>query len=309
MAVKQQISQQIGQKQQLRLSQQQLLVANLIEGSIVELEDKVKKEIESNPALEEAEPYSESNDNEGPDTTDDSAPEDDSRDDYSDSIDYDVDDYDGSGYDGMQYDIPQDYNSAYADTETLTEYLDSQIDAISASDKSKRICHYIIGSLDEEGYLQDDIQKLTDDLNIYQGLEITTTELLEAVLLVQSLDPAGVCARSVNECLRLQAERRMCGDFGNDFICRIAVAILDEFFDDFTAKRYDRILKRVEVERTKEGVFERITKEELASAIEFIQGLNPHPCHIYTDAKYLRGFDSITPDFYYDTQSEHLTVS
>ncbi|MBQ1852091.1 MAG: RNA polymerase sigma-54 factor, partial [Paludibacteraceae bacterium] len=67
MAVKQQISQQIGQKQQLRLSQQQLLVASLIEGSIVELEDKVKKEIESNPALEEAEPHSESMDSDTPD--------------------------------------------------------------------------------------------------------------------------------------------------------------------------------------------------------------------------------------------------
>ncbi|MBR4482414.1 MAG: RNA polymerase sigma-54 factor, partial [Paludibacteraceae bacterium] len=146
-------------------------------------------------------------------------------------------------------------------------------------------------------------------LNIYQGLDVTISELLEAVLLVQSLDPAGVCARSVNECLRLQAERRMSGDFSKDFICRTAVAILDEFFDDFTAKRYDRILRRVEVERTKEGVYERITKEELDAAIEFIQGLNPHPCHIYTDAKYLRGYDSITPDFYYDSQSDHLTVS
>ena len=309
MAVKQQISQQIGQKQQLRLSQQQLLVASLIEGSIVELEDKVKKEIESNPALEEAEPHSESMDSDTPDVADGSEQEDDGRDEYSDGVDYDVDDYDGSDYDGTMYDIPQDYNTAYADNESLTDYLDSQIDAISVSEESKRICHYIIGSLDDDGYLQDDIQKLTDDLNIYQGLDVTTSELLEAVLLVQSLDPAGVCARSVKECLRLQAERRMSGDFSNDFICRIAVAILDEFFDDFTAKKYDRILRRVEVERTKEGVFERITKDELDAAIEFIQGLNPHPCHIYTDAKYLRGYDSITPDFYYDSQSDHLTVS
>lgn len=308
MAVKQQISQQIGQKQQLRLSQQQLLVASLIEGSIVELEDKVKKEIESNPALEEAEPHSESMDSDAPDAES-SDYSDDNIDDYGQDTDYDVDEYDDPVSSGEGFAIPDDYNSAYADNESLTDYLDSQIDAISVSEESKRICRYIIGSLDEDGYLQDDIQKLTDDLNIYQGLDVTTSELLEAVLLVQSLDPAGVCARSVNECLRLQAERRMSGAFSKDFICRTAVAILDEFFDDFTAKRYDRILRRVEVERTKEGVYERITKEELDTAIEFIQGLNPHPCHIYTDAKYLRGYDSITPDFYYDSQSDHLTVS
>lgn len=308
MAVKQQISQQTGQRQQLRLSQQQLLVASLLEGSIVELEDKVKKEIESNPALEEAEPYSEPDEIGSPDA-DDSYSEERDGDDYASSVDYDVEDYDDQVSAADRYAIPEDYNSAYADTESLTDYLDNQVDAISASEKSKRICHYIIGSLDDDGYLQDDIEKLTDDLNIYQGLEITQSELLEAVILVQSLDPAGVCARSVNECLRLQAERRMSGDFSKDFICRTAVAILDEFFDDFTAKRYDRILKRVEVERTKEGDFERITREELDAAIEFIQGLNPHPCHIYTDAKYLRGYDSITPDFYYDTQSDHLTVS
>ncbi len=308
MAVKQQISQQTGQRQQLKLSQQQLLVASLLEGSIVELEDKVKKEIESNPALEEAEPHPETDETVSLDA-DEGYSDGSDNDDYDSSVDYDMEDYEDRMSSADHNVIPEDYNSAYTETESLTDYLDGQVDAISASEKSKKICHYIIGSLDEDGYLQDDIEKLTDDLNIYQGLEITQSELLEAVLLVQSLDPAGVCARSVNECLRLQAERKMSGNFSKDFICRIAVAVLDEFFEDFTAKRYDRILRRVEVERTKEGDFERVTKEELNAAIELIQGLNPHPCHIYTDAKYLRGFDSITPDFYYDSQSDHLTVS
>ncbi len=306
MAVKQQISQQTGQKQQLRLSQQQLLVANLIEGSIVELEDKVRKEIDANPALEEAEPYSEDN-NSDADAADDEF-SDTEISDYGTDVDYEADDYDDVSGGGLNP-VPEDYNPVYADVESLTDYLDSQIDAISASEKSKRLCRYIIGSLDENGYLQDDIKKLTDDLNIYQGLDVTTSDILEAVLLVQSLDPAGVCARSVSECLRLQAERKMSGDFKKDITCRIAVAVLDEFFDDFTAKKYDRILKRAEVERTRENHFEHISKEELAAAIEFIQGLNPHPCHIYTDTKYLRGFDSITPDFYYDTQAGRLTVS
>lgn len=331
MAVKQQISQQTGQKQQLKLSQQQLLLSTLLESSIVELEEKVKNEIEANPALEEAEPYSSASTDansvedfeKGGDDYSGDAQEDyigDAQDDYSGEtpdrddpysmqVEYDSDDAPYSPSDGVQMDIPQEYNSFYAEGESLTEYLDNQIETSSASAEQRKICHYIVGSLDAEGFLQDDLQKMADDLNIYQGVEVTISELLEAVLIVQSLDPAGVCARSVNECLRLQAERKMTGHFSEDFIPRCAVAILDEYFDDFTAHRDEKIQKRLEVERDIEGEFEHITKDEYVAAKDFIQGLNPHPCHIYTETTLVRGFDSITPDFYYDSQSDRLTVS
>jgi len=311
MAVKQQISQQQGQRQQLRLSQQQLLVAGLLEGSIVELEDKVKREIESNPALEEVSDntYSDTDFTEEENIS--SEPTQIDGEQIEEGIYVDVDDY-SDGYlasYGSSNNYPQDYNPAYAEGQDLTEYLNSQLDSIAESEKQRKIGQYIIGSLDDEGFLTDSPAKITDDINIYSGLEVTSSQVIEAIALVQRLDPAGVCARSVSESLRLQAERDMSGNFSKDFIKRVAVAILDDCFEDLTKKRYDAILKKVEVERTQEGEFTKITRDEMVDAIAYIRGLNPHPCQIITESKYLRASDSIIPDFRYDTQSQKLTVS
>ncbi len=320
MSTKQQISQQQGQRQQLKLSQQQLIVAGLLEGSIVELEEKVKKELESNPALEE------SHDRYGDEESDYGADEKSANDFQNDGIGdgsepvgpsvdegvyVDVDEipdtYTGSGG-GDSY-IPDDYNSAYADGQDFSEYLISQLDSIVSNDKQREIGHYLIGSLDENGFLADLPTRLTDDINTNGGIEVSISEVVEVIAILQSLDPAGVGARNIAESLRLQAERNMTGDFNKDFIPRCAVAILDEAFEDLTKKKYDSILRAVEVERGKEGVFSPITREEMVDAIAYIRGLNPHPCQIITESRLVRGTDSIIPDFHYDSELGKLTVN
>lgn len=307
MAQKQQISQQLGQRQQLKLSQQQLLVSTLLEGSLLELEDKVLKEIEANPALEGKVVSSVEEEGEGDDYSEDA--DSNPNPPIEDGIYVDYDDADsGYGY-GTVSSAPEDYNPAYADVQNLTEYLTSQLDSITDDDRSRAIGHYIIGCLDEEGMLPDSPAKITDDLHIYQALDVTPSEVLEMILMVQSLDPAGVCARSVAESLRLQTERKMSGNFKEDFTARCAVALLDEFFDEFIGKKYSYILKNIEVERDVEGEFVHITSEELDAAIDFIRSLNPHPCQLFSSSKLQKASEVIIPDFYYDSEQGKLTIN
>lgn len=314
MSTKQQISQGQGQRQQLRLSQQQLMVAGLLEGSIVELEEKVKREVESNPALEEYSPddsyepvASDDMDTNMSGVSDIQGTPDSIEDGVYVDVDERADDYSGSY--GNSSELPEDYNSAYAEYEGLTDYLNSQLESIAQTPKEIAVGRYIIGSLDDDGFLKDSLSKITDDINIYGGIEVTISDVVSAVSMVQSLDPAGVGARTIQECLRLQAERSMTGNFRADFIARCAVAVLDEAFEELTKKRYDSMLRKVEVECDKEGEFSSISRDELIDAIAFIRSLNPHPCQIFTDTKYLRGTDSIIPDFSYDSESEKLTVN
>lgn len=312
MAQKQQISQQLGQRQQLKLSQQQLLVSTLLEGSLLELEDKVLKEIEANPALEGkivasvedgADDYDEPQNGEEYSEERENAPS------IEEGIYVDYDDTDTQyGY-GTASSAPEDYNPAYADSQNLTEYLTTQLDSITDDDRKRSIGHYIIGLLNDEGMLPDSPAKITDDLHIYQNLDVTPSEVLEMILMIQSLDPAGVGARSVAESLRLQTERRMTGDFKNEFTARCAVALLDEFFDEFIGKKYSYILKNIEVEKEKEGEFVHITSSELDDAIEFIRSLNPHPCQIFSNSKLQRAGETIIPDFYYDSEEGRLTIN
>ncbi len=313
MAQKQQISQQLGQRQQLKLSQQQLLVSTLLEGSLLELEDKVIKEIEANPALEGKIVSSVEEGDDGfageAQESDDYSADTDSNPSIEEGIYVDYDDADsGYGY-GTVSSAPEDYNPAYADVQNLTEYLTAQLDSITDDDRHRTIGHYIIGCLNDEGMLPDSPAKITDDLHIYQNIDVTPSEVLEMILMVQSLDPAGVGARSVAESLRLQTERKMSGDFKKDFTARCAVALLDEFFDEFIGKKYSYILKNIEVERDVEGEFVHITSKELEAAIDFIRSLNPHPCQIFSSSKFQRAGESIIPDFFYDSEQGRLTIN
>ncbi len=293
-------------KQQQKLSPSQILVANLLESPLLELENRIKTEVEENPALEEISPQKNPLD----DTTGNERTEDfykDGSDDGSDDSEInvnnyetydDVDDFDTSYVYGGGSDLPTDYNPAYADDQSFTEYLSSQLAPMAESRLQRQLGEFIIGSLDDEGYLKADIAKLTDSINIHYSLGVAEADLYEALLLVQKLEPAGVGARTLRECLRLQAERAMTENDGDNAVAQVAVDVLDEFFDDFTAKKYSYIQKKLRVD---DNLFNE--------AVEFIKKLNPHPCNAFTEARYMKAHDAVTPDFYYDSESDILTLN
>lgn len=290
-------------KQQQKLSPSQILVANLLESPLLELEDKIKTEVEENPALEEFLPQNNTVEEENERTEDFYKDEDDgneqSNEGANDFESYDeMEDFDTSFSFGGSADIPNDYNQAYAEDQSFTEYLSSQLAPLAQNRLQRQLGDFIIGSLDDDGYLKADIAKLTDSINIHYSLGITEADMYDALLLVQKLEPAGVGARTLRECLRLQAERAMTENDGDNEIAQVAVDVLDEFFDDFTAKKYSYIQKRLRVD---DNLFNE--------AVDFIKKLNPYPCNAFTEAKYMKAHDAVTPDFYYDSESDVLTLN
>ncbi|MCQ2335660.1 MAG: RNA polymerase factor sigma-54 [Paludibacteraceae bacterium] len=295
-------------KQQQKLSPSQILVANLLESPLLELEDKIKTEVEDNPALEEILPQKNAlNETTGNERTEDfymdggdSGDEDsDANVNVNDYETYDeMEDFDTPYVYGGNYDVPVDYNPAYADDQSFAEYLSSQFAPMAENPLQRQLGEFIIGSLDDDGYLKADIAKLTDAINIHYSLGVTEADLYEALLLVQKLEPAGVGARTLRECLRLQAERCVDDDVENSKVAQTAVDVLDGFFDYFTAKRYSFIQNKLHIDNNL-----------LNKVVEFIKKLNPHPCNAFTEAKYMKAHDAVTPDFYYDGESDILTLN
>jgi RNA polymerase sigma-54 factor len=244
-----------------KLSPQQIQFIKLLQIPTVELEARIKEEMEINPALEEGreEADSEFSDSDSDDY--------DSEDDYG-KDDIDLNDYlnddEISGY-KMQGDRggddEEDREMPIAVTTTLTDNLLDQLGFLDLDDKQYSIGMQLIGSIDGDGYIRRDLSSIVNDLAFSQNI-ITTEEEIEQVLhMIQTFDPAGIAARDLPECLLLQLHRRE-----QDGTTRLAERIISETFDEFTKKHYHKI-------QSKFGV----TEEELKKAIDLIIKLNPKP--------------------------------
>ena len=204
----QKLTQQQEQKlaQQQRLTQQQLAVVRMLEMPIAELEEKVKDELNDNPALEKSNDDIDDNPWDGTDGDDSSADKSNDLDSALDSITHDDDmlpvwsanDNNNADYEEM----------VYGDPVSFYDRLKEQMCEIELSDTEKRIMEYLIGSLDDSGFLRKDIDSICDELAIYNYMDVEP-EQIEAVLKkLQDFDPAGVGARSLQECLLIQISRK-----------------------------------------------------------------------------------------------------
>ena len=260
-----------------KLSPQQVLVMRLLQEPLLALEQRIKQEIEQNPALELVEENPVEEDKE---TLSDEP--------VTDSIDSDEDEFTGneeesgateddfSFEDYMQDDEIPEYrlnaNNSSADDEiretpvisdtSYQDYLLSQLGLIKHSDKEHIIATTIIGNIDESGYLQRDINALTDDLAFNQNLEATTEEILKVLKLIQGFDPAGIGARNLQECLLLQLERKTVRSAETE----LALEIIRDHFTEFIKKHFEKILLKT-----------KATESMLKKAVDEIQTLNPKP--------------------------------
>jgi len=272
MALKQNLSQKLDQ----RLSPQQIQLMKLLQVPTIELDQRIKQELEENPALEEGEDHEEDEyDNE----------------EYDDSSDDDNDDdFDISDYINDDADYKTQVNNKSKDDEekviplsgeqTFQERLTEQLHLLYLTDNQFQIADTIIGNLDESGYLKREVEAIVDDLAFSANFATTEEEVEEVLVIVQSLDPAGIGARDLRECLILQMDRKQNGD-----ITRFtAKKILMDFFEEFTKKHYDKIKKKLE-----------IGDEDLKQAIDEIIKLNPKPGGSMKEAA--RNFQQIIPDF------------
>ena len=278
------MKQVLRQQLQQKLTPQQILLMKLIQLPAQELEMRLKREIEENPVLEE------------PTLT---AAEDENTREKSDEAEtLDSTELELLGTDDDDYPAPQPVSSerdsfySLTETNTLQHDLLEQISMKLNDEEERIIATYLIGSLDDSGYLRRDTGSIVDDLAFTQGIESSTEKVEEVLSVLQQLDPAGIGARDLQECLLLQLKRKD----SHDLIMRNAQYIIEFMFDDFSHRRLEKIIEKT-----------GISEADLKDVLSEIQDLNPKPGATSSDV----GERSIAvmPDFTVNVADEEISVS
>ncbi|MGM9758488.1 MAG: RNA polymerase factor sigma-54 [Parabacteroides sp.] len=288
------LKQQLQQKLQQKLSPQQIQVIRLLELPAIELEERIKHELEENPALEEGkEPVDDF------DKTDEESPMDtESGSDTETDTDLSLGDYlsedDIPDYKLQEMSERQEKREEipFATGESLNEHLLQQLGLRELPEKEVKIGEYIIGNLDDDGYLRRDLHAIGDDLMFQTGHEVTEQEIASVLALIQDFDPTGVGARSLQECLLLQLEKRE-----QTPATQLAIRIIRDYFEDFSRKRFDRILKGLE-----------ISEESLKQAVKEITSLDPKP-GISWGGSMETAMSQVVPDFLVENNNGDLILS
>lgn len=277
------LKQQLNFKLSQKLSPQQIQLMKLIQLPTQAFEQRLKEEMEENPALEggkeEKTEYEDDFSNNEEYQEEDPGNE-------SIEAEIDVDEY-LSDDEIPSYRLQANNYSAddedkqvpYAAGTSFTQFLKTQLSTLRLDDSEKEIAEFLVGSVDESGYIRRSIQDIVDDLAFTQNI-YTEEETVEKVLkYVQELDPAGVGARSLQECLLIQLDRRE-----PTKKVSLAADIIEKSFDQFSKKHYQKLLSKHD-----------ISEEELRSAIEVIEHLNPKPGGAYSGNT--RMVEHVIPDF------------
>ena len=289
------------QQQVQRLSQQQMLQVKLLEMPLTELEESVNAELDDNPALEAG---GEETDNIDSNDTVEHSEDDDfdtlqEREERQDALDSALErmrsDDDLPTYDSRQQRNNAEYEEiVYGDTTSFIDKLNEQVGEREITERQKSILEYLIGSLDDDGLLRKDLDSISDELAIYHGIDATTKELEEVLKILQDFDPAGIGARSLQECLLLQVDRKVeNGDWQRDGqLYKYIRTILSNHFDAFTKKHWDKIQSALSLSDLQ---VEALQRE--------IRKLNPKPGSSMGETQG-RNLQQITPDFIIDTEDD-----
>ena len=274
------LKQRLQQKLLQKLSPQQIQMIKLLEVPTLQIEQRIKKELEENPALEEG-----AEEDDIPAEQEDEQYEETDKDQEEFTLDDYIDDDDIPEYrlQAKNYSKDEEKRSEipFSVGSSFQEYLDSQLSLRNLTEKQKTLGEYILGNIDEDGYLRRELSNIVDDLAFLQNVETNEDELEEVLQIIQDLEPAGVGARNLRECLLLQLAKK---DLTHPSL-RLAHKIMDANFDEFSKRHYDKII-------TKLGISEL----DLKAAIDEILRLNPKPGGVYNDP-YNRSSQPIIPDF------------
>ena len=265
--------QKLGLRQSLsqKLSPQQIQFIKLLQIPTAELDARIEEELANNPVLEEGKEEPAETPESADDDFDDDF-EDDKENEFDDDVkeDLNIDEYlngeDDGGYktqmDGSGSGDDDDRSMPIPVSSTLEEALLVQLGFMKFNEREEIIGRQLIGSIDEDGYIRRELEAIVNDLAFLQGVE-TNLDIVENILKkIQSFDPAGIAARNLQECLLLQLDRK---DHSIPSVVN-AIKIIDDYFEEFTKKHYDKIQKRL-----------NITDEELKETIKIITRLNPKP--------------------------------
>ena len=276
---------ELQQKQELKqkLSPQQIQYIKLLQLNTLDLEQRIQEEMEENPLLEEGLDEEEKREEEELDATAEEM-ENELKETDEDDEEFDVEDLlnntdDLYGYNRPDYTDEEDRDRPMRADQTLAEQLQEQLSFLNLDEEDELIAEQIIGSIDEDGYLKRDAESIMDDILFNHGVEIDADDVERVLKQVQSLDPAGIAARDLRECLLLQLYRMNEDVGGRD----TAIAMLEDEYEAFTKKHFDKLTSRL-------GVDER----ELKTAFDLVrQRLDPKP----GEGTFSEETNYITPDF------------
>ncbi|MBR6759698.1 MAG: RNA polymerase factor sigma-54 [Alistipes sp.] len=271
------ISQRQIQKLQQTLSPQQIQMIKLLELPAMMLEQRVKQEIEENIVLEEDERSNE-------------------EEEQTISVDEYLREDDTPSYKMRINNFSKDDKQRpvnLTEGRSLQEFLTEQLGYRNLSEREQHIAEFIIGSIDEDGYLRRDLESLSDDIAFTLGIESSTEELERILSIIHQLEPAGIGARNLQECLLLQmAQRRM-----DTPARRMAHRIITSYFEEFVKKHYEKLISRLGAD-----------EDEFREAIDEIKHLSPKPGNLYSEG----GMDTtpyIIPDFHLDYHDGQFDLS
>ena len=277
----------ISQKQiialQQKLSPQQIQMIKLLELPTVQLEQRIKQEIEDNIVLEEEERRVED------EQTGEEQPREISVDEY-------LKEDETPSYKSHINNFSKDDKQRpviLTEGRSLQDYLIEQLHFRNLTDRDMKLAIYLVGSLDDDGYLRRDLQSVSDDLAFTVGVEVEVEELERILKLINSLEPVGVGARDLRECLLLQLERIPQKNAAQ----RAAEKIISTYFDEFAKKHYEKLMARLS-----------LSEEDFRAAIDEICHLSPKPGNLYSEG----GTDTtpyITPDFLLDYQEGQFSLT
>ena len=254
------LSQSLSQK----LSPQQIQFIKLLQVPTAELDARIEEELEINPALEEGKV--EENESSGEEDFEEGF-----GDEYGqESNEVNVDDYLDDDYGGYKMQGDGNYNPDDEDREipfssptSLHEQLITQLNFLKLDECQRIIGEQLVGSIENDGYIRRELTAIINDLAFSQNIETDSDELEEILRKIQTFDPAGIAARSLQECLIIQLERK---EHPDDPTVQDALAIIQDCFEEFTKKHYSKIQKRLNLD-----------EEEIKEAVQLITRLNPKP--------------------------------
>lgn len=277
------------QKQSLqqKLSPQQIQYIKLLQLPTLELEQRIKEEMEINPLLEEGEEEDESE----VQTEADEHPQAEAQDESereaegNEEDEFDWDEFINSPDDLYGYKARVDYSAEEERHEipmpyksSMAEHLRDQIGMLDFDETEELIADQIIGSIDEDGYLRRPIESIVDDIMFSQGLMLTDDDVEAVLHRLQRLDPVGIASRDLRECLLVQLEALTEDVDGREN----AIDVLDKTYKAFTMKHFDTIMRKL-----------NLCEEELKDAFDLIQGLDPKP----GEGEFAASTNYVTPDF------------
>ena len=261
-----------------KLSPQQIQLMKLIQLPTLDFEQKIQREIEENPALEQNQNSSDENDQEN-------------HDEYSDSDDINYDDTPSYKLNSNNSRGQEEKNIPFSSGISFTQHLISQLKPISLSEKKMKIAEFLVGSIDESGYIRHELDEIIDDLAFTQNIIVDKPELTEVLKIIQDFDPAGVGALSLKECLLIQLKRKRKANSVD-----LAIEIIENSFEQFSKKHFEKLMSKYSIDET-----------ELKEVITIISKLNPKPGGSYSGGS--SPIEQVIPDFKISIENNELALN